>query len=443
MKALDLYHHLPAFLQGITLSVYSCCIFRKKYNKSTQYKFLLDGKCLEKKSVVSSSFSDLIRFSIENVPFYKDLASQKGIDIDAISISNYKDFFPVITKDQIRQNPKDFIATNKIENPIIFFTSGTSGSPLEIVSFPSDRKKNYDYFRAVLNEFGADVFSESATFAGRVLFKNARNNIFWRRDSFLNTTYFSTYHMSEESLKFYVAHLDRLMPVYIDSYPSAIFELAKFICDEGISLSFSPKFVLTSSETLSDEAREVISKAFNGCPVVDYYGCTEMCVMAYAVDGGSYVFPEQYSLVEFIPIGGGFSKIVATGLVNRAMPFIRYETGDVCLNPSAKDSPVQSCEKIIGREDDLIKTPDGKKIGRMDPVFKGVRGIERAQIVQESLTKIEVNVVLQEGVHDFDDSTLVRNIIVRIGADIDVQVNLVDEIALTKSGKFKAVISKV
>jgi phenylacetate-CoA ligase len=94
--------------------------------------------------------------------------------------------------------------------------------------------------------------------------------------------------------------------------------------------------------------------------------------------------------------------------------------------------------------DDIIITPEGKKIGRMDPAFKGVEGIASAQIVQEYLNKIIVLVVLDsKEASRFDSTLLASNIKERTSQAIDVEIEYVKEIAKGANGKFKSVVSKI
>ena len=92
----------------------------------------------------------------------------------------------------------------------------------------------------------------------------------------------------------------------------------------------------------------------------------------------------------------------------------------------------------------MIVTPEGRKIGRMDPAFKGMSGIKQAQIVQTSIDSIEVLVVLSE-VADLDrlEPELIKNIRQRTSSVMNVSVRAVESIPVGKSGKFKSVVSRL
>ena len=442
MSSHRIYFRLPPYLQNLSITLYSYWIYSKKYPQLPEPS-LIEDLGLPGREYLDKKFQKFIRNAISNVPFYRDVIRNQNIRAEEITLYNYKKFFPIVTKEDVRCNPELFYSEDSSEKITWLFTSGTSGSPLRIKSSLTARKTNYAFYQEILRRYGVELFSESATFAGRVLFSKVVNNCYWRRDSYLKTTYFSTYHMSNSSLRFYIEELEKRKPVLIDSYPSSLSILANYIIDNQIDLSFTPRLLLTSSESLTDAAREAISRAFHGAPLIDHYGCTEMAVMAYS-DGNCYRFPPQYSLVEFIPLEDGLSKIICTGLVNDAMPLIRYDIGDVCYHGVSDKDFNQVCEKIVGREDDVIVTPAGKKIGRMDPVFKGISGIDKAQIVQEAINKLRINIVLQSNLkHLFNEEQLKKNIIERVGDEMLVEVDVVNNIPLTKSGKFRAVVSNI
>jgi phenylacetate-CoA ligase len=99
--------------------------------------------------------------------------------------------------------------------------------------------------------------------------------------------------------------------------------------------------------------------------------------------------------------------------------------------------------QIEGRTDDMVITPDGKRIGRMDPIFKADINIKESQIIQEALDFIRVKVVPTDSFNNEDVQVIIQRVHHRLGESIRVVVELVDEIPRTKAGKFKAVISNL
>ncbi|MCX7847686.1 MAG: hypothetical protein N2595_06640, partial [bacterium] len=101
------------------------------------------------------------------------------------------------------------------------------------------------------------------------------------------------------------------------------------------------------------------------------------------------------------------------------------------------------CKQIIGRVDDLVVTRDGRKIGRLDHVFKGVRHVIAAQIEQETRERVVIKIVRDEGYGPSDEDQIVEQFRARVGGEMEVRCEYVEAIPRGPSGKFRAVISRV
>jgi phenylacetate-CoA ligase len=138
-------------------------------------------------------------------------------------------------------------------------------------------------------------------------------------------------------------------------------------------------------------------------------------------------------------------EIVCTSFSNDAFPLLRYRIGDVAAFAAGgcacgRAFPV--LEQLCGRLDELIVTPDGRRVGRLDPVFKGRRGIREAQIVQEGPREIAVRLVPGSGYRDADGEAVAAELAARLGPEMRVSIQPVASIERTASGKFRAVINR-
>ena len=93
--------------------------------------------------------------------------------------------------------------------------------------------------------------------------------------------------------------------------------------------------------------------------------------------------------------------------------------------------------------DDIIVTPDGRRIGRMDPVFKGLTGIHEAQIIQDKIDHVLFRIVPAHGYSNQTKMELISNAKLRLGDKIKIDVEEVPWIERGPQGKFRAVISKI
>lgn len=95
--------------------------------------------------------------------------------------------------------------------------------------------------------------------------------------------------------------------------------------------------------------------------------------------------------------------------------------------------------KIEGRSDDVLYTKDGRRVGRLDPVFKNDLPIIEAQIIQNSLNNLVVKYVPAADFNVQSTKDLAERLCERMG-DINVEFEKVAQIPRTNRGKFRAVI---
>ncbi len=93
--------------------------------------------------------------------------------------------------------------------------------------------------------------------------------------------------------------------------------------------------------------------------------------------------------------------------------------------------------------DDTIVTPDGRHIGRLDPVFKADLPIHEAQIIQTTPDTLRVLYVPTAAYAPADGEALIGRIHDRVGPEMRVVLEAVPSIPRTANGKFRAVISEV
>lgn len=445
-----IYLHAPQFMQNLAISYMGRQQFRERYLAPlpSPYNGIMDFDSLpssQLRDLQNARLKDLIKHASVHVPYYAALFRELQLKPDSIDINNFTNRIPTLEKATIVASPASFHSSAQLSS-IKLFTSGTSGSPMPIQCTTTARAINYAYFRKLVKKNGSDVTARSATFAGRILFGPGETQNFWRKDYFNRTLFMSSYHISEDTIPRYIAALERWNPEYIDSYPSAISEIARNIIERRLTHRLKLKFVLTSSETLSEIQKENIENAFN-CHIVDHYGCSEMAISAHSLNGRYRIDP-LYSLVEFEPASTpGTWSIICTGLLNFGMPLLRYKIGDavtgVEFNPKSPFTN-QTFEAVLGREDDLIITPEGNRIGRLDPAFKGLTGIKQAQIIQTATDQLVVKIASAPDCNRaFITKSLIENLKSRTSSTMNVTVDFVDSIALSRSGKLKSVVSLI
>jgi len=185
--------------------------------------------------------------------------------------------------------------------------------------------------------------------------------------------------------------------------------------------------------------------------VFDHYGAAEMAALVTQCEAGTYHANPEFGIVEVLQDGrparpGEVGEIVATGFVNPVMPLIRYATGDLAepgAGRCACGRAFPSLARLEGRTDDVLVTPEGRWIGRLDPIFKGVSSLHETQIVQDRTDHVRVDVVPVAAFTDGERDALVHALRQRLGPSMQIDVVQVGRIPRTAAGKFPAVVNLV
>jgi phenylacetate-CoA ligase len=360
---------------------------------------------------------------------------------------------PFLTKETLRARARDLLTENPLpRNTIVFKTSGTTGTPTEIYY----TQKFHSLELAVpearnLNWAGTNYRDRRVMFGVRkVCAFEQEKPPFWRFNPIENMAYASIYHLSPRFLPDYLKFLRSYQPTNIMGYPSALHTLARYSLETG-DLPPPAKAVFTTSETVTAPVREVIETVWQ-CRISDRYAAVEGCVFASQCEYGRYHVSPDMGIVEIVdhegqPVGPGrLGEVICTGLHNTLQPLLRYRIGD-----AASWAVTQSCscglsmpilENIEGRVEDICYTADGREMLRFDTVFKGVDNIREAQVVQEKIDCFTVYVVPIHAFGSDDIEKIQSNMRLHVGK-VQTNVQPVDSIPRSSSGKFRAVLCKL
>ena len=273
---------------------------------------------------------------------------------------------------------------------------------------------------------------------------------FWVWNKGLNQLYMSSYHLAPDLIGYYLEAISRYRVTYLYGYTSSLYALAQAALDsnwqyDGITLA------IANAEPVYEYQRATIARAFK-CPVRETYGMAEIVTAASECPANTlHVWPEV-GCVEVLESGvsvdpGASGDLVCTGLLNADMPLIRYSTGD----RGALESNLTTCQcgrslpilkTIDGRADDILLTMDGRRIGRLDPLFKGDLPIQEAQIIQEALDCVRVRYVPTPDFRPSHESMITQRLQARMGR-VKVVMEPIAEVPRGQNGKFRAVISKL
>ena len=383
MDLMRVYNKLPILGQNIACSIEGKRIKKNRYNAEFNktlhsYKQRSNWTYEQKCEFRDERLQKMIRYCYQSVPYYRKIFDEYGINPDSINTLDDLKVIPILTKNMVKDNFKDLISDDFDENRMIkTSTSETTGSGLTFYTTAKAIHEQFATFWRARNNIGIELEEYNATFGGQNVVPLEQNKPpFWRYNIPGNQVYFSVYHLNEKNIESYISELGKKKIKWIHSYPSAISLIAKHMTENDIKLKNKIRFITTGSENLMGTQKDMIYNAFGVAPYQHYGQAENVAIFSEDVDHKILV-DEDFSAVEFIYDSElQIYKVVGTSLNNYAMPFIRYEVGDVV--DYTETSEGRQINFIDGRSDDYIILSNGTKVGRLAHVLNGVSNISES-----------------------------------------------------------------
>lgn len=452
-----LYDLLPGCMRSVPASLCGYYLRRWRYGVDTkrlvEESLQRDYWTHEKWTAwQAEQLARILHWAATRVPYYRaqwEARRRRGDTASPDQLENWS----LLEKEPLRQDARDFLADNC--NPRKMFlehTSGTTGTPLGLWHSREMLRAWYALSEARTRRwYGVSMNDRWAVVGGQMVTPyRQKRPPFWVWNAAFKQLYLSSYHLAPHLMSHYLDALCRYRIVYLSGYPSSLHALAQEVLSTG-RRDLQMRVVVTNAEPLYDHQRQAIAAAFQ-CSVRETYGMSELAAAASECEHGRLHLWPEVGIVEVLEHGkpvqdGSSGDIVVTGLLNSDMPLVRYCVGDRGLSPlpdttcpCGRSLPV--LRSVEGRTDDLLYTPDGRRVGRLDPVFKADLPIREAQIIQEALDHLRVRYVPATGFTARHGQRIVEYLRARMGK-IVVVLEEVSEIPRTASGKFRAVICKL
>ncbi|HJX84542.1 MAG TPA: hypothetical protein VJ723_09380, partial [Candidatus Angelobacter sp.] len=386
----------------------------------------------------------LIAHAYENVPYYRKLFKKLGAQPPDFRTAEDLKLLPVLTKAAIRGNIQDFRATELRQPVVQVHTSGTTGAGLDFWTNQSAIREQWAVWWRYRSWHGITQQTWSAYFAGRTIVSPTQQRPpFWRVNPYGRQILYSGYHLKPGNYEAYLTDLVRRGLTWIHGYPSLLCLIANAVRDHRPEVKLSFGIATTGAENLLPWQKEDIEAGF-GCPVRQHYGSAEGVANLSECEAGKLHVDEDFCAVELQPIPGTTQyHLLGTSLTNFAMPFIRYETGDVCGAPLTCTCGRWGLvvERIDGRAEDYLVLSDGTLVGRVDHIFKDMTLVQEAQIWQQRPGELEVRIVPAPQWSESDEAQLRREFEKRFGNKAQVQFRYLTELPRTRTGKLRLVVS--
>lgn len=420
------------------------------------------------KERMESRLARLLRHAAENVPFYRDV--YRRLDLSPGQLQTVSDLqqLPIVSKATFRQHPlEQFLATNiPAYRRLEWTTSGSTGEPFK---FYLDRQMMplvyashlfYDswfslkpldrHVRIMAPPAEEPALPEDTPWQARLRYKvNSRLQAAYEAKT---QRRFSMFDLNGARAEEIYECIETFRPRYVLGYTSTLSSVADDLLKRNLLLSRPLSGVMTIAETLTPHRRQLIERYFGG-PIINRYGLREFkfwCAQNCSESPDMFHVNTELVVWEIVrqdgtPADAGeLGRVVLTNLHNYAMPFIRYDTGDLAV------AGTQTCvcgrgfplvEQLEGRSTECVWTPSGKMI---NPVSLGqylfvshdyVDAIRQYQLFVKRPNEMTLRVVPSGVLTEETRARLQRHMAELVGEDVTVDVEVVEEISLEKSGK--------
>jgi phenylacetate-coenzyme A ligase PaaK-like adenylate-forming protein len=237
-------------------------------------------------------------------------------------------------------------------------------------------------------------------------------------------------------------------PDVLYGLPSALLDAGNLLQQEGRRLRVRALF--TSGELLQPSARNTLSRAF-GAPVYDVYGTSETKEIAWQCSEGEMHVNADVVHLEVLDDAGRIlppnveGNLVATVLVNRAMPLLRYRTGDRgALRPArcGCGCTMPLLGVLTGRTTDMLVMRGGRRISpyALTCAIERIPGVLRYQVSQLDQVRVRVRAILESAADQNAVAAQVRTALrYDVAPFLDAEVEFVDRLPCGPRAKFRVV----
>jgi len=390
----------------------------------------------------------MVRHAYANVPFYRRAWKAAGVRPEDVRGAEDMRKLPIITRRDIKGHEKEFVsaAANKKEC-IRRGTTGSTGQPLTTLFDDAGVDRLEGLYLRPFIAVGYKPWYNTAYF----FFMPAKKR-FYEHLGILRKTYIRLDATDGEQFNL----LAGARPDMIYGNPATLQSMAKLAKRRHVD-DIKPKLIVSQGESLTDDVRKLVESIF-GCDMFDHYGTSEFSRIGWECREHLGMHIEADSVfTEFLDDGENVScgeegNVTVTGLVNMAMPYIRYDLGDRGMPlrdacPCGRGLPLM---KIVGGlRDDFIVLPDGAEVNpRMIRQMLFPHMLERNEIFQLKIVQEKPDVVKVYIVKDREFSSksiedVRRTLDTAFRGQVKVEFDIVEQMPNRLRGKLKCIESKV
>ena len=328
-KLKEIYLLIPLPVSKFLIKIFN---LNPYFSKKTWKKIDIISKEYNDLNILNKNMEKLLKSLNENI-FYE----KKQVFSD----------FKLIDADILRENYEKII--NSEIKGYITSTGGSGRKPSKLYLSNESYYEDLAYFIYSCSKLGYKKGDKKLTLRGVDL----KGKLF-KYNPIYNELQINIFLMSKENIGSILREIEKFNPTFGHGYPSAFVRLAQLL--KSKNLNFQLKGICLASENFNETQREIIEEVFK-CKARGFYGHSERAAFAKEKleEKGIYEVFLNYGLIEIIKEDGNKAKeneqgeIVCTGFINRAMPLIRYKTGDFATVNKIQNGTVLEIKNLIGR----------------------------------------------------------------------------------------------
>ncbi len=397
----------------------------------------------------------MLLYAWENNDFYRKRFQDACCTPEDICSPEDMKRLPILTKEEIRGNSASMISKGySVDKLMRAKTGGSTGKSLEIyMTEECSELRNACARRSDIWSGWKPGEPIGACWGNPHLPANLKEKLI----SCLLTPFIflDTMSVTEQSVKEFVLQWKRVRPTLLFGHAHSIFIFAQFIQGMGLTSDVRPRGIISTSMMLMPHERKFIEEVF-GVNVTDRYGCEEVSLLGCECEyhEGMHLNIEHL-FIEFVKDDGSYAapgepgSIVVTDLMNKSMPFIRYQVEDVGVQTDRKCScgrGLPLMESVTGRVADFLVKRDKTRVAGVSLIentLTRIHGIDQMQIIQETIDEITLNLVVSAEFEKEQEDALYEYFRCLFGKDTTVNINRQNSIEPERSGKYRFSICKV
>jgi len=376
-------------------------------------------------------------------PYYRRLFGELGFVPERVRGIDDLSALPILERQDLGDHARELASETLPSGHALYrHTSGATGVPLRLPVTEGDLRREVLLWLRGYIQHGLKPWHRQAKFAFAVNIPSSPSP--WQRFGFFSRRYMDIATTAAEKIDW----LRAVEPQAVFGWSSILDEVCTELERRGERLRVSLAF--TASDMLFPERRRRIAERL-GARIVDAYGAIETGPTAWECPAGAGYHVDDGSVVTEIVDENGRAaasgRIVCTVLWRRAIPLIRYATGDLgtwAEQPCPCGGRHRLLARLEGREIDLVKLPSGETLnaGTIVGLVRDLPGLRHYQVVQSSPDAFVFLLCGDPSCGTDVDRTLRDRCARRIGPDLRLQVRWVREIYQPRGTKYTTLISQ-